>query len=59
MTIASANTISPLVHLFGTGDDRARDHASNALASLGLNNEENQVQTTRRLGPSTQPVPAM
>lgn len=49
ISIAEANTISPLVVLLGAGDARARDHAASALASLGLSNEDNQVQITQML----------
>ena len=47
--IADQNTISPLVHLLGSGDDRACLHASGAIGSLGLNNNENQKMITQML----------
>ena len=48
--IARAGTIAPLVGLLGTGQDsRSQEHAGGALKSIGLNNEENQVQITQLL----------
>lgn len=49
IVIAEAGTIPPLVQLLGNGDDRAREHASQTLASLGLNNQQNQIQITQLL----------
>ena len=49
VVIASSNTISPLVQLLGTGTQRAQHHAASALASLGLNNLQNQIQITQML----------
>lgn len=49
VAIASASTISPLVQLLGTGDERARIHAANALDSLGFDNKDNQVILTQML----------
>ena len=49
VSIATANTIPALVNLFGLGDERARAHSAHALASLGLDNTENQVQITQML----------
>lgn len=47
--IARANTIPPLVALLASSDARACEHASFALASIGLENESNQVQITQML----------
>ena len=47
--IAHESTIQPLVLLLGNGDDRGYNHAARALASLGLDNEGNQVQITEKL----------
>ena len=49
VAIASNHTIPPLVQLLGTGDERACEHAASALASLGRDNSENQVQITHML----------
>lgn len=47
--IANANTVPPLVTLLGIGNERARYHASHALASLGRDNNSIQVEITRML----------
>lgn len=49
VAIAQASTIQPLVGLLGSGDNRGTLHAANALASLGLNNTENQESITQML----------
>lgn len=49
VTIAHAQAIEPLVKLLGENLELARHHASKALASLGLDNKENQVQITQLL----------
>ena len=49
VAIAGAGTIPPLVELLGGEDELAVMHASKALASLGLNNSDNQVQITQLL----------
>ena len=49
IAIAQASTIAPLVILLGLGDSRGSDHAARALASLGLDNSENQIQITQLL----------
>ena len=49
VAIADAAMIPPLVHLLGTGGDRAQHHAASALSSLGLDNVANQVQITQML----------
>lgn len=41
--------ISPLVTLLAGGNDRAQQHAMHALASLGLENTDNQSQITMLL----------
>lgn len=47
--IAKAGGISPTVDLIAGGTSRANSHAASALASLGFDNVENQVQITKQL----------
>ena len=43
VAIAEAGGIQPLVDLLGTGNDQARKQAAGALASLALDNHENEL----------------
>lgn len=49
VAISRSGTIAPLVELLGSGGPRARNHAANALASLGHQDAENQVKITQML----------
>lgn len=50
--IAGAGAIQPTVQLLaGGGTERAQQHADYALASLGFDNVDNQMQITKCVGP--------
>ena len=49
VAIAGAGGISPTVSLLATGGPRAQEHAAHALASLGLDNIDNQRQISTLL----------
>lgn len=48
-SIAAPPTVKALVTLLGNGNTRAHNHAAEAVASLALNNEDNQVLITEML----------
>ena len=49
ISIAGASCVPPLVSLLGQGDDLAVMHSAKALASIGFDNDNNQVQITQLL----------